>query len=196
MIFRILVNTNLELIHKYYNAIDDIFKYVDGEFSIRHDHALAYRHRNKKSYAYQAFTAHEVTGLVNMIYNDVFKPKNLADLTLAPQFFADWELALFQLTNSKFLGIDDRKILTKNLKKKVPKGYFPGRFIKHELEYFVLQPIRAQLKLTIQEELTSEILESRGQGLEKVYIFIHEPKNYKMVFKCQYQGVFGEWKRA
>ena len=171
-----LVNTNLELIHKYYNAIDDIFKYVDGEFLIRHDHALAYRHRNKKSYAYQAFTAHEVTGLVNMIYKDVFKPKYLADLTLAPQFFADWELALFQLTNSKYLGIDDRKILTKNLKNNVPKGYFPGRYIKHELEYFVLQPIRAQLKLTIQEELTAEILESRGKGLEKVYIFIHEPR--------------------
>lgn len=171
-----LVNTNLEVIHKYYNAIDDIFKYVDGEISIRHDHALAYRHRNKKSYAYQAFTLQEITGLVNMIYTEVFKPKNLPDLTLAPQFFADWELALFQLTNSKYLGIDDRKILTKNLKKNVPKGYFPGRYIKHELEYFVLQPIRAQLNLTIQQELTSEILEANVDKLEKIYIFIHEAR--------------------
>ncbi|MDO5971602.1 phosphodiester glycosidase family protein [Flavivirga aquimarina] len=171
-----LVNTNLNLIHKYYNAIDDIFKYVDGELTIRHDHALAYRHRNKKQYAYQAFTYHEVTGLVNMIYSDVFKPKNLPDLTLAPQFFADWELALFQLTNSKFLGIDDRKILTKKLKNNVPKGYFPGRFIKHELEYFVLQPIRAQLKLKIEEELTANVLKEKGKELEKVYIFIHEPR--------------------
>jgi glycosyltransferase involved in cell wall biosynthesis len=171
-----LVNTNLALIHKYYNAIDDIFKYVDGEISIRHDHALAYRHRNRKSYAYQAFTYQEITGLVNMIYNDVFKPKHLADLTLAPQFFADWELALFQLTNSKFLGIDNRKILTEKLKNNVPKGYFPGRYIKHELEYFVLQPIRAQLKLTIEEELTAEVLKTNGQELKKVYIFIHESK--------------------
>ena len=171
-----LVNTNLEVIHKYYNAIDDIFKYVDGEISIRHDHALAYRHRNKKSYAYQAFTLQEITGLVNMIYTDVFKPKHLPDLTLAPQFFADWELALFQLTNSKSLGIDDRKILTKNLKKNVPKGYFPGRYIKHELEYFVLQPVRAQLNLTIQQELTSEILEANVDKLEKIYIFIHEAR--------------------
>ena len=171
-----LVNTNLELIHKYYNAIDDIFKYVDGELTIRHDHALAYRHRNKKKFAYQAFTYQEVTGLVNMIYSDVFKPKHLPDLTLAPQFFADWELALFQLTNSKFLGIDDRKILTEKLKNNVPKGYFPGRYIKHELEYFVLQPIRAQLKLKIEEELTAEVLKEKGQGLEKVYIFIHEPR--------------------
>ncbi|MGK0427609.1 MAG: glycosyltransferase involved in cell wall biosynthesis, partial [Ulvibacter sp.] len=171
-----LVNTNLELIHRYYNAIDDIFKYVDGEFAIRHDHALSYRHRNKKSYAYQAFTYQELTGLVNMIYHDVFRPKNLADLTLAPQFFSDWELALFQLTNSKFLGIDDRKILTKNLQKKVPKGYFPGRYVKHELEYFVLQPIRAQLKLSIEEELTAELLNASVAKLEKVYIFIHEPR--------------------
>jgi glycosyltransferase involved in cell wall biosynthesis len=171
-----LVNTNLNLIHKYYNAIDDIFKYVDGEFTLRHDHALAYRHRNKKKFAYQDFTFQEVTGLVNMIYSDVFKPKNLPDLTLAPQFFADWELALFQLTNSKFLGIDDRKILTEKLKNNVPKGYFPGRFIKHELEYFVLQPIRAQLQLKIEQELTAEILNAKINELKKVYIFVHEPR--------------------
>ncbi|WKK65697.1 phosphodiester glycosidase family protein [Lutimonas zeaxanthinifaciens] len=171
-----LVHTDLDLIHNFYNAIDDIFKYVDGELSIRHDHALSYRHRNKKSFAYQAFTFQEITGLVNMIYHDVFKPKNLSDLTLAPQFFADWELALFQLTNSDFLGIDDRKMLTSKLKNNVPKGYFPGRYIKHELEYFVLQPIRAQLKLSIQEELTSDLLEERSKNLEKVYIFIHEPR--------------------
>lgn len=171
-----LVNTDLELIHTYYNAIDDIFNFVDGEIDIRHDHALSYRHRNKVSYAYQSFTIHELTGLVNMIYNDVFKPTNLSDLTLAPQFFADWELALFQLTNSNYLGIDDRRILTEKLKENVPKGYFPGRYIKHELEYFVLQPIRAQLSMTIEEELTDELLDKKGHKLEKVYIFIHEPR--------------------
>jgi glycosyltransferase involved in cell wall biosynthesis len=171
-----LVNTNLSKIHDYYNAIDDIFKCVEGESPLRHDHSLAYRHRNKKLYIYQEFTYQEITGLVNMIYNDIFKPKERMDLTLAPQFFSDWELALFQLTNSKFLGIDNRKILTEKLKDNVPKGYFPGRYIKHELEYFVLQPIRAQLKLSIEEELTKEILKAKGQKLEKVYIFIHEPR--------------------
>lgn len=170
------VNRDLEQIHTYYNQIDDIFKYVDGEINIRHDHALSYRHRNKKSYAYQAFTFQELTGLVNMIYRDVFNPKNLSDLTLAPQFFADWELALFQLTNSNFLAIDNRNILTRKLKENVPKGYFPGRYIKHELEYFVLQPIRSQLNLSIQEELTSDLLEQNRDSLEKVYIFIHEPR--------------------
>ena len=171
-----LINTDLSKIHDYYNAIDDIFKCIEGESALRHDHSFAYRHRNKKLYTYQQFTYQEITGLVNMIYNDVFKPEKRTDQTLAPQFFSDWELALFQLTNSKFLGIDNRKILTEKLKVNVPKGYFPGRYIKHELEYFVLQPIRSQLKLSIEEELTVEILKARGQKLEKVYIFIHEPR--------------------
>ena len=168
-----LINTDLSKIHDYYNAVDDIFKCVEGESTLRHDHSLAYRHRNKKLYSYQEYTYQELTGLVNMIYNDVFKPKKRIDQTLAPQFFSDWELALFQLTNSKFLGIDNRKMLTEKLKVNVPKGYFPGRYIKHELEYFVLQPIRSQLKLSLEEELTLEIVKARGQKLQKVYIFIH-----------------------
>lgn len=171
-----LRNTDLDKIHKYFNAIDDIFDCTDGESLIRHDHSLAYRHRNKKRYNYQDFTYQELTGLVNIIYNDVFKPKGRQDQTLAPQFFSDWELALFQLTNSKFLGIDNRRRLTECLKVNVPKGYFPGRYIKHEMEYFVLQPIRSQLKLSLEEELTHEILKERGKNLQKVYIFIHEPR--------------------
>lgn len=171
-----LHNTDLFKIHDYYNAIEDIFKCVAGESPIRHDHSLAYRHRSKKLYSYQEYTYQELTGLVNMIYYDIFKPKKRTDQTLAPQFFSDWELALFQLTNSKFLGIDDRKMLTEKLKVNVPKGYFPGRYIKHELEYFVLQPIRAQLKLSIEEELTYDILKTKGQKLQKVYIFIDEPR--------------------
>ncbi len=171
-----LINTDLSKVHDYYNAIDDIFKCVEGESPLRHDHSLAYRHRNKKLFSYQEFTYQELTGLVNMIYNDVFKPKKRTNQTLAPQFFSDWELALYQLTNSKFLGIDNRKMLTEKLKINVPKGYFPGRYIKHELEYFVLQPIRDQLKLSLEEELSIEILKARGQNLEKVYIFIHEPR--------------------
>ena len=39
-----------------------------------------------------------------------------------------------------------------------------------------MQPIRAQLKLKIEEELTAEVLKEKGQALEKVYIFIHEPR--------------------
>ena len=111
-----------------------------------------------------------------MIYNAVFNPQKRPDRTLAPQFFADWELALFQLTNSKFLGIDNRKILTEKLKLNVPKGYFPGRYIQHELEYFVLQPLRAQMGLSIEEELTSDILKNKSVGLKKYTFLFMSPE--------------------
>ena len=66
--------------------------------------------------------------------------------------------------------------MTEKLKLNVPKGYFPGRYIKHELEYFVLQPLRAQMGLSIEEELTLDILKNKSVGLQKVYIFVHEPR--------------------
>jgi len=168
-------NTSTEKLAKYYNTIEDIFAYSDGEVELRHDHSLAYRHRNKVHYPYQDLTFQEVTGLVNMIYYDVLKPKHRKNIVLAPQFFTDWNLALYQLTNSKSLGIDDRDILTAKLKTNVPKAYFPGRYIKHELEHFVLQPIRSLLGLSIEEELTEQHIENKKDELQKVYIFIHKP---------------------
>ena len=168
-------NASKEALLSFYNAIEDVFSYSDGENQLRHDHALSYRHRNKVHFPYQDFTFQEMTGLVNMIYYHFLKPSTEKNIILNPKFFTDWDLALFQLTNSKTLGIDDREMLTKKLKENVPKGYFSGRYIKHELEYFILQPIRAQLNLKIEEELTEQILKARIHDLEKVYIFIHEP---------------------
>ncbi len=168
-------DADIEKTHRFYNAVEDIFKYSDGESKLRHDHALAYRHRNKIHYPYQDLTFQEMTGLVNMVYYHFLEPKIEKKIMINPKFFTDWDLALLQLTNSQYLGIDDRKILTTKLKENVPKGYFSGRYIKHELEYFILQPIRAQLHLSIEEELTKEILDKKAQDLEKVYIFIHEP---------------------
>ena len=168
-------HANTYELHNFYNTIEDVFSYSDGENELRHDHALSYRHRNKVHYPYQDFTFQEMTGLVNMIYYHLLKPKPSKNILLSPKFFSDWNLALFQLTNSQVLGIDDREILTEKLKENVPKGYFSGRYIEHELEYFILQPIRAQLNLSIEEELTEEILNRDGAKLKKVYIFIHEP---------------------
>ena len=71
-------HANLEDIHRFFNTIEDLFYYEDGEISIRHDHSLAYRHRNKKHYPYQDFTFQEITGLVNMLYYKILKP-NLCD---------------------------------------------------------------------------------------------------------------------
>ena len=168
-------NASIEDIHRFFNAVEDIFSFEDGKITIRHDHSLAYRHRNKKHYPYQDFTFQETTGLVNMLYHKILNPKPKKDIILAPRFFTDWYLALSQLTNSQTLAIDDRDILTQKLKDNVPKAYFSGPYIKHELEYFVLQPIRAQLGLSIEEELTEAHLQNQKDKIKKIYIFIHEP---------------------
>jgi len=162
-------------IMRFYNLVEAIFHCQEGEYDIRHDHTLAYRHRNKKRFAYMNYTYQELIGLVNMIYHEVIGPKKKSKMVNSPRFFTDWELALFQLTNSESLGIDNRKRLTRMLKTNVPKGYFPGEFIKHEMEYFILQPFRSRLKLSIEEELTEELLTAKKDNLEHTFIFVHAP---------------------
>ncbi len=160
---------------RFYNLVEAIFHYQEGEYIIRHDHAMAYRHRNRKRFAFMDYTYQELIGLVNMIYYEVLQPIKKASLVISPQFFTNWELALFQLINSESLGIDNRKRLTQMLKANVPKGYFPGEYIKHEMEYFILQPFRSRLSLSIEEELTEEMLIAKKENLEHSYIFVREP---------------------
>lgn len=160
---------------RFYNLVEAIFHCQQGEYELQHDHAMAYRHRNRKRFAFMEYTYQELIGLVNMIYYEVLRPIKKASLVISPQFFTDWELALLQLTNSESLGIDNRKRLTQMLKANVPKGYFPGEYIKHEMEYFILQPFRSRLNLSIEEELTEELLIAKKETLEHSYIFVREP---------------------
>ena len=160
---------------KFFNLVESIFHYQEGEFEIRHDHAISYRYRNRKHFAYMDYTYQEIVGLVTLIYYQIMKPVPQERLTISPQFFNDWELALYQLTNSESLGIDNRRRLTKMLQLNVPKGYFPGAYIRHEMEYFVLQPFRSRLKLSIEQELTEEMLIAQKENLEHTYVFVREP---------------------
>ena len=162
---------------KYYNQVEAIFHCQKGEYTLRHDHSLAYRHRNKKRFVFMDYTYQELIGLVNLIHHKVLRPVKTTTLNISPKFFTDWELALHQLTNSESLGIDNRKRLTQMLKKNIPKGYFTGRYIKHEMEYFILQPFRSRLKLSIEEELTEKLLLAKKDKLAHTYIFFHESNN-------------------
>lgn len=168
---------SLEKFHRFFNAVDDLFHFYDGEVEIRHDHALDYRHRNKRLYPYRKYTFQELTGIVNTIFEDIVDPHKPEKEAVPTQFFfTDWNLALVQLTNSHHLGIDDRSKLFLKLKQKVPRAYFPGPYVSYEMEFFVLQPIRAILGLDIEEELTEEKLNQNIGELPKVYIFA--PKSH------------------
>ncbi len=159
---------------EFYNAADNIFNYKNGEFNVRHDHSLSYRHRNKNYYPYQDFTLQELTGLINLLYSKIIDPEIIKNIEQSSHFFTDWNLALSQLTSSTYLAIDDRPILVKKLKSNIPIAYFPGKFVKYELELFALQSVRGRLKLPIQQELTEKILKKNFKNIAPIYVFAQE----------------------
>jgi len=164
-----------EKFYEFFNELDNIFKYWSGNLKIRYDHSFSYRHRNKKNYPYQAFTFQELTGLIHLIFDDIINPQKKEPHILSSDFFfTDWNLALIQLTSSHSLGIDNSDILFRKLKQQIPRVYFPGRYIKFEMELFVLQPIRSILKIGLDEELTEEKLISNINNVPQFYLFINK----------------------
>lgn len=155
---------------RFLNAVESIFLYKDGEVKIRHDHSFPYRYRNKNNYPYQDFTIQELSGLVNSLFQEIIQPRISPKVNKSAHFFTDFDLALAQLTSSTYLGIDDRKILIKKLQSNVPIAYFPGKYVKNELEYVALQSVRSRLELEITEELTEEIIENTAAHISPIYI--------------------------
>lgn len=163
-----------EKIVLFFNAVENLFLYREGEIHIRHDHSFTYRHRNKNYYPYQDYTIQEICGLINILYFNIIDPTIIKNVNETPHFFTDWNLALLQLTGSNFLGIDNRKELISKLKENIPIAYFPGDYIMYELEFFALQAIRSRLKLPLEIVLDRKILNENTGKLEKVYVFTQE----------------------
>jgi len=156
----------------FFNTVDNIFRYRNGELKIRHDHSMAYRHRNKYYYPYRDYTFQEITGLVNYLYRKLLKRKYSEILNTNTQFFTDWNLAIAQLTGSDYLSIDNRDILMQKMKDNIPIVIFPGSQILYALEFFALQSIRARLGLKLEEELTEKKLVNYIDKIAPVYLFL------------------------
>ncbi|MCD6202040.1 MAG: phosphodiester glycosidase family protein [Bacteroidales bacterium] len=166
------VSLSLEKKILFFNAVDNIFRYRNGELKIRHDHSMAYRHRNKYDYPYRDYTFQEITGFVNYLYRKLLKRKYSETLNTNTQFFTDWNLAIAQLTGSDYLGIDNRDILMQKMKDNIPIVIFPGSQILYALEFFALQSIRARLGLKLEEELTEKKLVHYIDKIAPVYLFL------------------------
>lgn len=158
----------------FYNAVDNIFYVLKGENEIRHDHSFSYRHRNRNHYLFQDHTLQELTGLVNILFQEFVHPRIKKDIDEVSHFFTDLELALAQLTSSSYLAIDNRKQLIKKMQQNVSFGLFTGEHTKYELEFFVLQSIRSRLKLDIQQTLNKELLDENKDKLAPVFVFANE----------------------
>lgn len=163
-----------EKLHRFYNGVDNMFLYQNGEIPIRHDHSFAYRHRNKNHYPYQDLTYQELTGLINLLFNKIFLPGYAPLIGEIPHLFSDANLALLQLTNSPNLAIDDREMLIDRLGENAPLVLFPSQHVKHTVDFFALQHVRRQYNIRIDEELTDECLNQRGSSVAPVYVFCSE----------------------
>lgn len=157
------------IIH-FLNTVETIFLYKEGEVNIQHDHSFPYRYRNKNYYPYQDFTIQEISGLINYLFHNIIKPKFELRINASSHFFTDFDLALSQLTSSVFLAIDNRQELIRKLQSNAPIAYFPGKYIKNELEFFALQSVRSRLELDITEELTENILDKNYKYISPIYI--------------------------
>jgi glycosyltransferase involved in cell wall biosynthesis len=172
-----------KVINRFFNAVETLFEYKEGEQNIQHDHSMSYRHRNRDHYPYQDFTFQELTGLINLLYINIVQPTPLNKVDMSPQFFTDWNLALLQLTGSPYLAIDNRKRLIERLKSNLPIAYFPGAYIMYELDFFALQSIRFRMKLPLEKMITRELLEKQVEQLKPVYIFAQEKNLGKQLNK-------------
>ena len=176
-----LVNTsrtetdeNRDQVIRFYNAVDNLFLYQQGEVSIRHDHSFAYRHRSKKYFPYQDFTFQELTGLINLLCHKILSPSPGRVLQSVLHLFTDKRLALFQLTNSQTLAIDQRDRLLSRMKDNVPVALFPGDSLKYELDFFVLQRLRDLTGIREDEDLQREEHRDKLLSAQPVYIFCSE----------------------
>jgi hypothetical protein len=157
--------------HLFYNSVDSLFGYREGQGAIRHDHSLAYRHRNTHHYPYRDLTPQELTGVINLLHHSIAGVRPAPSRAhRPPRAFTNWFGMVAQLCGSPRLSIDHREELARKLNDNVPLIYFTGKAVLQELELFVVQPVRQRLGLAASEELTSEHLDS-GPTMAPVYLF-------------------------
>ncbi len=162
---------SIEQLQYFFNVVDSLFHSSNENIPVLHDHSFCFKHKSLKRYPYRQLTYQELTGLINMIFHELTEPIPAQRFEKTPHFFVDWKLSVSQLTNSAKLGIDERDILLKKIQENIPIAYFPGGYVRYELEVFVLQSVRKRLGLRVEEELTEAILQKHQNTLEPIYIF-------------------------
>ncbi|RMF58788.1 MAG: hypothetical protein D6748_07840, partial [Calditrichaeota bacterium] len=162
----------IETVHLFYNSIDEIFRYWEGEISIRMDHSLAYRHRNKRYYPYRDLTPQELSGVINMLYNRLASPPPVIRINEGLDKGSDWHKQLAILYENAPLEIDHVDDLEQKLIENIPIALFPGKYIETELEVFVLYPVRRRLKKGKGEKIRERDLQKKK--LAPIFIFQHQ----------------------
>lgn len=131
-----------------------LFDLREGEISVRMDHSIAYRHRNKIKYPYREYTPQELTGVINILFKKHISPPAVINKRNSKIIHGDWQKNILSLLNHAEIGINHIEDLEKKISANIPLAYFPGKQIELELELFVLEPVRLRLGLKRDEKIT------------------------------------------
>ncbi len=149
---------------EFYDVVEGLFLVRDGEMSIRIDHSLAYRHRNRWRYPYRELTPQELTGVIALIHREMFGPLESKEVVHETSHqLADWSTMVARCFGGGTPEIDDRDFLRERLEENVPLALFPGTLTRHELEVFVLQTVRLRLGRGIHDEISMKHARALGR---------------------------------
>jgi hypothetical protein len=160
--------------HRFYNAVDNLFLHRAGEVEIRHDHSFAYRHRNTLHYPYRDWTHQELTGLVNVLFQRILSLESVPIVDAGRPPGAGRAAAPAGWTRPSGLSIDDTERMLSRWRANTPIAYFPGNRGADALASFVVHPIRWRLGLGAGQCITAEHLQAFGEPLAPVYVFCAE----------------------
>ncbi len=160
----------------FYNSVESIFFYFNGEDNIVMDHSLSYRHRHRRHYPYRKLTEIELQGVVSNLFRNYVKNTEVSPLARRPVMQAqNLKVQLTRLVGFYRLGIDDQNELLKALRSSRSFAWFPGEKWLDEVRLFVLATFRERMNLPPDEKLNAENLRSeQAKNIGKVYLLVRE----------------------
>ena len=153
----------------FYDAVDSLFLHHDGEMPVMFDHAIAYRHRNRRAYPYRELTPQELSGVINWLHLSCCSPEAPRVQPEPARHFSNWQRAVEQLCGGTPV-IDQRARLHARLAADRPFAFFPGTSLQLELDLFVLHAVRTRLRLVDAAPLRREHLE--GADLAPIVVMV------------------------
>lgn len=158
---------------EYYNRVACLFRIRCGEMSIRIDHSMAYRHRNRKRYRYRELTAQELTAVMMLVDQEMFGSIETSAVSeeITHQLHS-WKKMVARCCVAP-LEIDERMQMLARLSENRPFALFLGDRSEYQLEVFVLQTARIRLGLGIHDDL-SDIPEERLNTLAPITLIERE----------------------
>ena len=161
---------------EFYNCVDLLFEFYQGEDKISMDHSLSYRHRHNRHYYFRKLTEYELRGLVAYFSQQKLPRSMVLPFNVRSSLVSEGiQSCLMRLVGFRKLAIDDSKRLIKNLESNRPFAWFPDSKWLYEIETFVVETLKFRLGWNSDEKISYEtICEKEISKIEKVYLFIRE----------------------